>query len=91
MNIYDVVLKQRSYKPITGYYGEPKYWIVFYDEDKEKAISEMAKYVKKNGFVTPDGNFTVEGVGLRERTPTGGFIKYIPYHEIFNPTTGQRI
>ena len=50
--IYDVLLQQRRYKPVTGYYGEPKYICIFYDEDKNRALKEMRKYVKKNGFDT---------------------------------------
>lgn len=44
--IYDVLLEQRDYKPVTGYYGEAKYICIFYDEDRKKALKEMQKYVK---------------------------------------------
>lgn len=44
--VYDVLLKQQNYKPVTGYYGEPKYTCIFYDEDRSKALKEMQKYVK---------------------------------------------
>lgn len=82
--IYDVLLVQRHYKPITGYYGEPKYICVFYDMDKKIALKEMRKYVKKNGFVTPDKQFTVADVVLRERKATGEVICITPYHKLFN-------
>ena len=50
--ICDVLLKERNYKPITGYYGEPKYTLIFYDEDRNKALKEMQKYVDSHGFTT---------------------------------------
>lgn len=87
--IYDVLLEQRNYKPVTGYYGEPKYICVFYDEDKMKALKEMQKYVKKNGFVTPDKQFTVADVVLREREATGKVISITPYHKLFNTVTDE--
>lgn len=87
--IYDVLLEQRHYKPVTGYYGEPKYICIFYDEDKNRALKEMRKYVKKNGFVTPDRQFTVEDVVLREREATGEVISITPYHKLFNVVTDE--
>ena len=72
--IYDVLLKQQHYKPIEGYVGELKYICVFYDESKNKALNAMQKYVKKNGFVTPDKQFSVADVVLRERKLTGEVI-----------------
>lgn len=89
--IYDVLLEQRHYKPVTGYYGEPKYICIYYDENKNKALKEMQKYVKKNGFVTPDKQSTVADVVLRERESTGKTISIAPYHELFNPVTGEQI
>ncbi len=89
--IYDVLLKQQNYKPVTGYYGEPKYICIFYDEDRSKALKEMQKYVKQNGFVTPDKKYTVAGVVLREREATGKVLRIIPYHELFNTITGELI
>lgn len=87
--IYDVLLKQRHYKPVTGYYGEPKYICIFYDEDKKRALKEMQKYVKQNGFVTPDKQFTVADVVLRERKATGEVISITPYHKLFNVVTDE--
>lgn len=87
--IYDVLLKQQSYKPVTGYYGEPKYICIFYDEDRNKALMEMQKYVKQNGFVTPDKRYTVADVVLRVRESTGKTINITPYRELFDVMTGQ--
>lgn len=87
--IYDVLLEQRHYKPVTGYFGELKYICVFYDEDKKKALKEMQKYVKKNGFVTPDKKYTVADVVLREREATGEVISITPYHKLFNTITDE--
>lgn len=87
--IYDVLLEQRNYKPVTGYFGEPKYICVFYDEDKKRALKEMQKYVKQNGFVTPDKQFTVADVVLRERKSTGEVISITPYHKLFNVVTDE--
>lgn len=87
--IYDVLLKQQDYEPVTGYYGKPKYICIFYDEDKVKALKEMQKYVKNNGFVTPDKRFTVADVVLREREATGEVISITPYHKLFNTITDE--
>ena len=87
--IYDVLLEQLHYKPVTGYFGELKYICVFYDEDKKKALKEMQKYVKKNGFVTPDKKYTVADVVLREREATGKVISITPYYKLFNTITDE--
>ena len=87
--IYDVLLKERNYKPITGYYGEPKYTCIFYDEDRNKALKEMQKYVDSHGFTTLDKKFTIENVVLREREATGKVISITPYCELFNTVTGK--
>ena len=89
--IYDVLLKQQNYKPVTGHYGEAKYICIFYDENREKALKEMQKYVKKNGFVTPDKKHTVADVVLRKRESTGNIINIVSYHELFNTITGELI
>ena len=86
---YDVLLQQQHYKPVTGYYGEPKYICIYYDDDKKEALKEMQKYVKQNGFVTPDGQQTVADVVLRERESTGRVISITPYCKLFNPTTDE--
>ena len=87
--IYDVLLEQRHYKPVTWYYCEPKYICIFYDEDKKRVLKEMQKYVKQNGFVTPDKQFTVADVVLRERKATGEVIGITPYHKLFNTITDE--
>lgn len=87
--IYDVLLKDQNYKPVTGYYGEPKYTCIFYDEDRNKALKEMQKYVDSHGFTTPDKKFTIADVVLRERESTGKVISITPYCELFNTVTGK--
>lgn len=89
--IYDVLLEQRRYEPVIGYHGEPKYICIFYDEDRKKALKEMQKYVKQNGFVTPDMKQTIADVVLRERDATGKVISITPYHELFNTITDELI
>lgn len=87
--IYDVLLKQQDYKPVTGYYGEPKYICLFYDEDRNNALKEMQKYVKGYGFTTPDHKFTVADVVLREQKATGEEISITPYNKLFNTVTDE--
>ena len=90
--VYDVLLEQyEHYKPVIGYCGEPKYICIFYDEDKKKALKEMQKYVKNNGFVTPDNKYTVADVVLREREATGKIISITPYCKLFNTVTDELI
>ena len=77
--IYDVIAKRHrgSSQPDV---------VLFYDEDKEKAISEMKKYVDKNGFVIieNEGRFTIGDVVLRERESTGKEISRKSYRELFD-------
>lgn len=87
--IYDVLLEQRDYKPVTGYYGEAKYICIFYDEDRKKALKEMQKYVKRNGFVTPDKRYTVADVVLRKREATGKIVSITPYCKLFDTVTDE--
>lgn len=87
--IYDVCLEQLKYRPVIGYYGEPKYIIVFYDYDISVALKEMQRYVKKKGFVTPDGQHTVANVVLRQRTLTGQVISITPYCKLFDNITDK--
>ncbi len=88
--VYDVLLKQyEHYKPVIGYCGEPKYTCIFYDEDKKKALKEMQKYVKRQGFTTPDRKFTVADVVLREREATGKLIRITPYCKLFDVITDE--
>lgn len=89
MIIYDVLLKQQHYKPIAGYVGEPKYICIFYDENRKTALRAMQKYVKKNGFVTPDKKLIVADVVLRERESTGKVINTYPYCKLFDVITDE--
>ena len=88
--IYDVLLVEQSYKPVVGYVGPEKYTCIFYDEDREKALKEINKYVKQYGFVTPDRKYTIKDVVLRERTCTGDVISITPYIEIFDGLDRRR-
>lgn len=87
--IYDVLLEQQNYKPVIGYYGEIKYICIFYDENRNKALKEMQKYVKGHGFTTPDKKYTIKDVVLRERKPTGEVIRITSYHKLFDTTTDE--
>ena len=62
--------------------------VIFRDEDREKAISEMRKYVQKNGFSVydQDGRFTIKTVVLEEKEPVVGspVLSLIPYHKLFD-------
>lgn len=84
--IYDVLLKQQDYEPVIGHCGEVKYICIFYDENRKEALKQMQKYVKENGFVTPDHKQTVSDVILRERKATGEEINITPYYKLFNIT-----
>ena len=61
---------------------------IFRDEDRKKALAEMKKYVKKNGFSIhdKDGCFTIKTVSLVEQEPIFGapIISEKSYHELFN-------
>lgn len=63
---------------------------VFYDEDKVLALSEMAKYVKRNGFSIEEKGkrYSIADVILRERKPTGEVVEETPYYKLFNTVTG---
>ena len=58
-------------------------------KDVVEALKEMQRYVKKNGFVTPDKKYTVADVVLREREATGKVISITPYHKLFNTITDE--
>lgn len=62
--------------------------VIFRDEDRKKAISEMRKYVQKNGFSVydQDGRFTIKTVVLEEKEPIAGspVLSLIPYHKLFD-------
>lgn len=87
--IYDVLLVQRAYKPMVGYYGEPKYICIFYDDDRKKVLEEMRKYVQHNGFVTPDRKNTVADVVLREREASGEVLSITPYRQLWDGSKGE--
>jgi hypothetical protein len=61
---------------------------IFRDEDRDKALLEMHKYVKKNGFTIydKDGRFTIADVVLVEKEPIVGspVISETPYCKLFN-------
>lgn len=82
--IYDVIAKRHEGSSRSDV-------VLFYDEDKNLAISKMAEYVKKNGFslTEKDGRFSIADVILRERKSTGEVISEIPYYKIFNTVTGK--
>lgn len=61
---------------------------IFQNEDREKAIAEMQKYVKKNGFIVndSDGRFTIESIRLVEKEPIVGapILSEMSYGQIFD-------
>lgn len=81
--IYDVLLIRHAKR-------EPPV-CVFYDEEKDKAIEAMRKYVDSNGFTlkTAEGKYTVADVVLRERESTGKEISRKSYWELFDTVTGK--
>lgn len=60
--------------------------VLFYDEDKEKAIKFMNDHMKKNGYSISetDGRFPIADIILRERTGTGEEISRRPYKDFFD-------
>jgi hypothetical protein len=81
---YSVVLKRHtsSSKPDT---------ILFRDEDREVAISEMQKYYKKNGFTIydKDGHYTISNIILVEQesivgAPILSVTKYCDLFDVFD-------
>ena len=88
-SIYYVLLKEQNYKPVIGYYGDPKYTCIFYDENRNKALKRMQEYVKKNGFVSFDKKHALADVVLEERESTGKSISITPYHKLFDTTTDE--
>jgi len=61
---------------------------IFRDEDREKAIREMKKYVDRNGFsiYDSDGHFTIASVHLVAKEPIVGapVLSEIAYHDLFD-------
>ena len=96
-HIFDVLLKRYNpsilHPSLFPNYQEKTSIVIYYDDNKEKAISEMKKYVDKNGFSykTDKGTFSVADVILRERESTGKTIKETSYCEIFNTITKERL
>lgn len=84
---YSVVLKRHkgSSRPNV---------IIFRDEDREKAIKEMAKYRKTNGYIVQDhdGKFTIADILLVEQEPIVGapVLSVTPYHQIFDVYGNRR-
>lgn len=68
--------------------------IIFRDEDREKAIKEMAKYRKANGYIVqdPDGKFTIADILLVEQEPIVGapVLSVTSYHKIFDVYGNRR-
>ena len=60
---------------------------VFRDEDREKALRVMEKYVRENGCAVQDkdGRYTISTVSLLEKESIAGapVISETPYHELF--------
>lgn len=83
--VYDVILKRHcgSSRPNV---------CIFYDEDREKSIKEMQKYINTHGFtiVEKDGRFTIADIILRERELTGEVISETSYRELFD-ALGKRL
>ena len=84
---YSVVLKRHkgSSRPNV---------ILFRDEDREKAIKEMAKYRKTNGYSVQDhdGKFTIADILLVEQEPIVGapVLSVTPYCQIFDVYGNRR-
>ena len=77
--IYDVIAKRHK--------GDSRSDVIlFYDEDREKAIEFMKKYDAKHGFTIDDkkGTFTVGDLVLRERKSTGERMSETSYIELFD-------
>ena len=67
---------------------------IFRDEDREAAIREMQKYVRKNGFTIQDtdGRYTISSVVLVEKEPVvGSPVKSVTrYHDLFDECDNRR-
>lgn len=84
---YSVILKrfQGSSRPDV---------CIFRDEDREKAIREMARYARENGFTVKDrdGTFTIATIQLVEKEPIAGApeISRKSWHELFDHLGNRR-
>lgn len=60
---------------------------IFRDEDRNKALKEMRRYCKQNGFSVHDrdGWFTIADIVLEEKEPIAGapIISETPYRALF--------
>lgn len=67
---------------------------IFRDENRERAIKEMDKYCKANGFTVQDrdGRFTVADIVLIEKEPIFGspVLSETPYIAIFDECGRRR-
>ena len=59
---------------------------IFYDDDRNLALKEMQKYVKKNGFTIydKDGRFSIADVLLVQCRLNGEVISTTPYCKPFD-------
>lgn len=68
--------------------------VIYRDENRERAIAEMAKYSRANGFTVldRDGRFTIADIVLVEKEPIFGapVISETPYIEIFDECGRRR-
>lgn len=68
--------------------------VIFRDEDREKAIAEMAKYDRKYGFTVQDrdGRFTIKTIILESKEPIAGapVLSSMMYHELFDHLGNRR-
>ena len=85
IKVYDVVAKRHKGSSQSDV-------VLFYDEDKEKAIKFMGNYNKKNGFTIEEknGKFTISNIILRERERTGKVISETPYINLFDVCGNRR-
>lgn len=83
--IYDVVAKRHRGSSQNDV-------VLFYDEDREKAIKFIGDYDKKNGFTITEkgGRSTIANIILRERKSTGEVISETPYIKLFDELGNRR-
>ena len=82
--IYDVIAKRHRLR--DGSQSNKTDVILFYDEDREKAIKFMNNYRKTNGYAIKEngGTFSIADIVLRERLATGELISETPYRDLFD-------
>lgn len=68
--------------------------VTFYDEDRERVISEMIKYVKINGFtyLWEGGRYTIKDYVLVEKEPVYGSptLSEISYYKLADHNNRRR-